>query len=136
MNIAPIRKRILSFVIDDIVLSLFVLVIFYDKLTDITDMETMSAFMADNFLAIMLVKVSYHWILVWQNGMTMGNYIMKIKVIDESSGERLNVFMALNRSMLRILSESIFYIGFLFAFFSSKVQTFHDKFTNAVVIDV
>ncbi|MBD3798188.1 MAG: RDD family protein [Campylobacterales bacterium] len=136
MNIAPIRKRILSFVIDDIVLSLFVLVIFYDKLTDITDMETMSAFMADNFLAIMLVKVLYHWILVWQNGMTMGNYIMKIKVIDESSGERPNVFMALNRSMLRILSESIFYIGFLFAFFSSKLQTFHDKFTNAVVIDV
>ncbi len=136
MNIAPIRKRILSFMIDDIVLSLFVLVIFYDKLTDITDMETMSAFMADNFLAIMLVKVSYHWILVWQNGMTMGNYIMKIKVIDESSGERLNAFMALNRSMLRILSESIFYIGFLFAFFSSKAQTFHDKFTNAVVVDV
>ncbi len=135
MKIAPIRKRILSFVIDDIVLSIFVLVIFYDKLTDITDMETMSAFMADNFLAIILIKVLYHWMLVWQNGMTIGKYIMKIKVIDESSGERLNIFMALNRSMLRILSESIFYIGFLFAFFSSKVQTFHDKFTNAVVVD-
>jgi uncharacterized RDD family membrane protein YckC len=136
MNIAPIRKRIISFAIDDIVLSFFVLAIFYDKLVGIVDMQAMSAFMEDNFLAIVLIKVLYHWIFVWQNGMTMGNYIMKIKVIDESNGDTLNVFMALNRSMLRILSESILYIGFLFAFFSPKVQTFHDKFTKAVVVDV
>ncbi|KIM03809.1 MAG: hypothetical protein KN64_11335 [Sulfurovum sp. AS07-7] len=124
MKIAPIRKRILSFVIDDIVLSIFVLVIFYDKLTDITDMETMSAFMADNFLAIILIKVLYHWMLVWQNGMTIGKYIMKIKVIDESSGERLNIFMALNRSMLRILSERFFISDFYLHFFRQRCKHF------------
>lgn len=136
MNIAPIRKRLMSFAIDDIVMSFFVLIIFYDQLIGITSTETLSTFLEDNFLAIVLIKVIYHWILVWQNGMTMGNYVMKIKVVDENSAEGLNAFMALSRAILRVFSESVFYIGFLFAFFSPKRQTLHDKLTNAVIVDV
>lgn len=135
-NIASIKKRISSFMIDDIVLSFFILVIFYNQIISINSIEALSKFTANNFLIIVLIKVLYHWFLVWQNGMTIGNYLMKIKVVDENSLETLNIFMALSRSMIRIISESIFYIGFLFAFFSPKVQTFHDKFTNAVVVNV
>lgn len=135
MNIAPIKKRIASFIIDDFVISTLLFVIFYEQLSTMTNIETLSKFMSDNFLIIASVKFLYHWMLVWQSGMTVGNWAMKIKVVDEDSGEMLLWHKALLRSSFRIVSEAAFYIGFLVAFISPKVQTMHDKFTNAVVVD-
>jgi uncharacterized RDD family membrane protein YckC len=135
MNIAPIKKRIASFVIDDFILSMLIFVIFYDQLSAITDMEALSGFMNDNFFIIASVKLLYHWVLVWQNGMTVGNFILKIRVVDEDSSALLLWHKALLRSFLRLFSEAAFYIGFLVAFVSPKVQTMHDKFSNAVVVD-
>ncbi len=135
MNIAPIKKRIASFIIDDFVISTLLFVIFYEQLSIMTNIETLSKFMSDNFLIIVSVKFLYHWMLVWQSGMTVGDWAMKIKVVDEDSGEMLLWHKALLRSSFRIVSEAAFYIGFLVAFISPKVQTMHDKFTNAVVVD-
>ncbi len=135
MNIAPIKKRIASFVIDDFILSMLIFVIFYDQLSVITDMEALSGFMNDNFFIIASVKLLYHWVLVWQNGMTVGNFVLKIRVVDEDSSVLLLWHKALLRSFLRLFSEAAFYIGFLVAFVSPKVQTMHDKFSNAVVVD-
>lgn len=135
MNIAPIKKRIASFIIDDFILSMLIFVIFYDQLSVITDMEALSGFMNDNFFVIASVKLLYHWVLVWQNGMTVGNFVLKIRVVDEDSSALLLWHKALLRSFLRLFSEAAFYIGFLVAFVSPKVQTMHDKFSNAVVVD-
>lgn len=135
MNIASIKKRIASFIIDDFVISTLLFVIFYEQLSTMTSIETLSKFMGDNFLIIVSVKFLYHWILVWQSGMTVGYWATKIKVVDEESGEMLLWHKAMLRSMFRIVSEAAFYIGFLVAFISPKVQTMHDKFSNAVVVD-
>jgi uncharacterized RDD family membrane protein YckC len=135
MNITPIKKRIASFIIDDLVLSMLIFVIFYNQLSAITEMEALSGFMNDNFYIIASVKLLYHWVLVWQNGMTVGNFVLKIRVVDEESGILLLWYKALLRSFLRLFSEAAFYIGFLVAFVSPKVQTMHDKFSNAVVVD-
>ncbi|MGW8169072.1 MAG: RDD family protein [Sulfurovaceae bacterium] len=135
MNIAPTKKRIASFIIDDLVLSMLIFVIFYNQLSAITDIETLSVFMNDNFYIIASVKLLYHWVLIWQNGMTVGNFALKIRVVDEDSSTLLSWHKALLRSLLRLFSEAAFYIGFLVAFVSPKVQTMHDKFSNAVVVD-
>lgn len=135
MDIAPIKKRIWSFVIDDLVVSMLVFVIFYEQLIHLTNMEALSGFMNNNFFIIVSVKLIYHWFFVWQSGMTMGNLALKIRVVDENSGNLLLWHQALIRSALRLLSEAAFYLGFLVAFFSPKAQTMHDKFSNAVVVN-
>jgi len=135
MNIAPIKKRIVSFIVDDFILSILIFIIFYGQLSTLADMEALSQFMNDNFLVIVSVKLLYHWVLVWQNGMTVGDFVLKIRVVDEDSGMLLQWHKALLRSFLRLISEAAFYIGFLVAFISPKVQTMHDKFSNAVVVD-
>jgi uncharacterized RDD family membrane protein YckC len=67
--------------------------------------------------------------------MTFGKYVMKIKAVDFTSGERLSFSQAFWRASLRLISEMFFYLGFLFAFFSPLHQTLHDKLSNCVVID-
>jgi uncharacterized RDD family membrane protein YckC len=144
LPIADPKKRISAFIIDDIVISLLFMAIFYDQISvlfgdvaviDQTALETLNHFITENFLILVMIKVLYHGVLVWQNGMTLGKYIMKIKVIDLDTGNVPNVSKAFLRAALRIPSEVFFYLGFLMAFFVPYMQTLHDKLSKCVVID-
>lgn len=148
LPIAASQKRVASFVIDDIIISLFFMVIFYDQIVALlhavplaqqSDSEVilaaMNQFVTQNLVALFALKVLYHTVLVWQNGMTLGKYIMKIRVIDMRTYQKPSFSIALYRALLRIPSELLFYLGFLMAFFVPLRQTFHDKFSNCVVID-
>ena len=144
LPIASIQKRITSFVIDDIVITLFFIIIFYDQfsavLSNITvvdeaALETVNAFIAQNLLVVLSIKLLYHTVLVWQNGMTLGKYLMKIKVIDLETGNTPSLQKAFLRASVRIPSEVLFYLGFLMAFFVPLRQTLHDKLSHCVVVN-
>ena len=145
LPIASSQKRIAAFVIDDIIVSLFFIIIFYSQLTELfssvtvideTALETLNIFISENILVLLAIKLIYHTVLVWQNGMTLGKYLMKIKVIDLETGERPNFQRSFLRASVRIPSELLFYLGFLMAFFVPLKQTLHDKLSGCVVIDV
>ena len=142
--IASMQKRTLAFVIDDLIISIFFMIIFYDQISqlfgnvteiDQASLEHVNMFIGENILIIFAIKVLYHTILVWQNGMTMGKYIVKIKVVDLNSEDRPSFQQAFLRASIRLISETLFYVGFIMAFFTPLKQTFHDKFSNCVVID-
>jgi uncharacterized RDD family membrane protein YckC len=144
LSIASKQKRITAFVIDDIVISVFFIIIFYSQFADvfsnITVVDEMALarinlFIAENILVVFAIKVIYHTVFVWQNGMTLGKYLMKIKVIDLETGEIPSFQKALLRASVRIPSEVLFYLGFLMAFFTPLTQTLHDKSSNCVVVD-
>ena len=149
LPIASLQKRISAFVIDDITIALFFLIIFYDQLLviashtsgmisadEITLIQAqLRQFSVDNLLMMLSIKVLYHAVPVWQNGMTLGKYIMKIRVVDLKTGARPSLIQAFLRAILRIGSEVFFYLGFIMAFMMPLNQTFHDKFSNCVVID-
>jgi uncharacterized RDD family membrane protein YckC len=146
-NISTISKRTLSFIIDDIVVGIFLIIIFYDQISALgveaskyQDIEDIKA-IVDNFVInaipiVLAIKVLYHSLLVWQSGMTIGKYILKIKVIDINSSQTPSFAQAVFRSVMRIVSEMPFYLGFLLAFITPKRQTFHDKVSNCVVVVV
>ena len=144
LPIASIQKRITSFVIDDIVITLFFIIIFYDQFSavfsnitvlDETALESINAFIAQNLLVVLSIKLLYHTVLVWQNGMTLGKYLMKIKVIDLETGNTPGFQKAFLRASVRIPSEVLFYLGFLMAFFVPLRQTLHDKLSHCVVVN-
>lgn len=144
LSIASNQKRITAFVIDDIVISLFFIIIFYDQFStvfanitvvDEAALETLNAFLAQNLLVVLAIKLIYHTVFVWQNGMTLGKYLMKIKVIDIETGNIPNFSKAFLRASMRIPSEVLFYLGFLMAFFVPLKQTLHDKLSNCVVVN-
>lgn len=144
LPIASMQKRITSFVIDDMVITLFFIIIFYDQFSavfsnitvvDEAALETINAFIAQNILVVLSIKLIYHTILVWQSGMTLGKYLTKIKVIDLETGNTPSFQKAFLRAAVRIPSEVLFYLGFLMAFFVPLRQTLHDKLSNCVVVN-
>lgn len=136
-KIAIPRRRVGAFVIDDLAVSFLFLAIFWSQISTLgSSVEAINSFLADKFIFIILIKILYHTLFVWQNGMTLGKYFMKIRVVSIDSGQTPLLHMALLRATLRIVSETFFYLGFLMAFFNPMVQTLHDKLSSCVVIDV
>ncbi|MEE8588637.1 MAG: RDD family protein [Sulfurimonadaceae bacterium] len=43
---------------------------------------------------------------------------------------------AFNRGVFRIISEMIFYLGFIWAFYSKNRQSWHDKTARTLVVNV
>lgn len=150
LPIASIQKRLTAFVIDDIVIVGLILAIFYTQLMEIAShlpemitpesielfKDEMHQFSVNNLLGIIALKIVYHTLFIWQNGMTLGKYFVKIKVIDMESNETPTLFQSLLRAGMRIVSEALFYLGFIFAFFSPLKQTLHDKISHCVVVNV
>ncbi|MEY3091040.1 MAG: hypothetical protein RL113_1356, partial [Pseudomonadota bacterium] len=91
LPIASTSKRLGAFVIDDMVISIFLMIIFYDQFsglfshTSVIDdgvIDALNGFFAQNIFVIFSIKILYHTLFIWQNGMTFGKYLMKIKVVD------------------------------------------------------
>ncbi len=144
LPIASNGRRIWSFMIDDMVINILLMIIFSSQLSvlmaEVTEVNEASVmlinqFIVDNIAVVFAIKVLYHTVLIWQSGMTLGKYVMKIKTVDLASGRTPSFMQAFWRASVRLLSEMFFYIGFVFAFFSPLHQTLHDKLSNCVVID-
>ncbi len=134
-QIASRRKRMGAFVIDDIVISFFLVIIFYNQLVALKDPMALSLFLQDNLIVFMLLKTLYQTFFVWYNGMTLGKMFMKIRVVEIDGGYLPSLGTAFLRAFLRIVSESFFYLGYMLAYFNPLMQTLHDKLSKTVVVN-
>ena len=135
LNLATTQKRIWSFVIDDLVISMLFIAIFYEQLGTITTAEGITFFIKNNYWMLIALKVVYHTLFTWQNGQTLGKYIMKIRVVSIEGQYILSLPISFLRSAMRVLGEMFFYIGFLPAFFSPTKQTLHDRVARSIVVN-
>jgi len=136
---AKISKRALAFLIDSIVLVILALAINYDLFTSLTPMSSEEDFL---FVQTEILKVYlpmaflYQWLFVALYGATLGKIVMKIRVIDLQTGDTPSTLVALNRSIVRIVSELVMNLGFLWAMLDPNRQGWHDKSARTLVIDV
>jgi len=135
IQLVPAKRRVVAFVIDDLVVSFLFIAIFWSELITLSTAEEINYFLTSNFLVIVSIKITYQTIFIWQNGMTLGKYATKMRVVSQDYGEIPSFNSSLLRAVGRIVSETLFYIGFLMAFFNPMVQTFHDRLSKSVVID-
>jgi len=133
-RLAPLSKRILSFVVDDVVVSLLFVVIFYEQIAALGSPEALQFFLQKNLWVLLVLKVIYHTFFTAYNGMTFGKYLARIRAVSQESGEVLSYPRALLRSAVRILDEMFFYLGFLPAFLTPMRQTLHDRISGCVVV--
>ena len=149
-RIASIGRRTWAALIDSLVVSLFVLILFYDPLMALADLAgtavtpekqnefllAFQAFQRQTLPYIFALYVVYHTVLVWQGGMTLGKYLMKIRVVQAEDGAPLPLGGALIRALMRTLGEMfLFYLTFLPAYFTPLRQTLHDRLGRSVVVD-
>ncbi|WP_130804707.1 RDD family protein [Acinetobacter ihumii] len=65
---------------------------------------------------------------------TPGKRLMRLKVLDEKTGNKLTVGQSIIRYIGYIPSTLVFLLGFIWIAFDSKKQGWHDKMAKTVVV--
>lgn len=135
ITLAPIAKRALAYFIDEILISVLFAFIYLDQMPENTTMEENIQIINSLFMYVILLKIVYQTFFVWMYGATLGKIFLKIKVISTSDLENPTLVLSLSRASFRIISESLFYLGFLWAALNPKRETWHDKVANTLVVN-
>ena len=135
ITFASFGKRAWAFTIDEVMVSVVMIAAFWNIIAATDDPQVIIDNLNQNIFFVILLKVSYHTFFTWFYGQTLGKKLLKIRVIDCNTLDNLPLLLALNRSVLRMLSEFLLYIGFFFYFLSPICQALHDKLSKAVVVN-
>ncbi|MBR2918070.1 MAG: RDD family protein [Campylobacter sp.] len=135
ITIASINKRVLAYAIDDIIISVLFMLIYWDYIARASDIgvEATLAAISNLFWQIALMKVAYHTFFIWYYAATPGKMLCKLVCIDTVMLSRPSLSSSFLRACMRLLSETLFYIGFLWALGNSQRQTWQDKLAKTVV---
>ena len=132
ITLADTKKRAVAFFIDEVLLSFLLIFALWDSFATAQNIISLT----NSFvLEYMMIKVIYQSFFVMQYGASIGKLAMKIRVIDIATLDNPNVLGALNRAIIRIFSEMIFYLGFLWGMMNPTRQSWHDKTANTLVVN-
>ncbi|MEA3384085.1 MAG: RDD family protein [Campylobacterota bacterium] len=136
LQLASMRSRIKAFIIDDLSITLIVMLLLWDSIVLAKgDLITIMTIMNEAFFQIIVLKFIYQSFFIWYYGATIGKIVSKIKVIDYDNFGKVSLVNSVIRSFGRIISEALFYVGFLLAYYTDSRQTFHDKFGKTLVVN-
>ena len=135
ITLATLQKRGLAYMIDEILISVLFALIYFDQIPDNMTTEEMIDAVNGLFGYVVVLKVIYQTYFVWMYGATLGKIAMKIRVISTDDLEKPSFLFSLSRAVFRIVSESIFYLGFVWAALNPKRETWHDRVANTLVVN-
>ena len=135
LQLASIKKRAMAFFIDEMLLSFLLLIAMSDAFSNAQTVEDVIVLTNSYVMQYIIIKIVYQTFFVMQYGATLGKLAMKIKILAIQTVDNPNFAVALNRAVFRIISEMIFYLGFLWGMFDPQRQTWHDKTARTLVID-
>jgi len=136
MSLATINKRSMAFFIDEMLLSLLLILALGDSFFEAKTVEEMIILTNTFVIEYMAMKIFYQAFFVMQYGATLGKIAMKIRVVALDTLQTPNVLIALNRSFVRVISEMMFYLGFIWGMMDKSSQTWHDKSAKTLVVNV
>lgn len=136
LSLASNKKRFYSFAIDDLLITLIAIFLLWTPIKNTSgSYEDIVAIVNAAFIQIVFIKLIYQAFFIWYYGATLGKMVVKIKVIDFNHFGKITFSQSVLRSASRILSESIFYIGYMLSFYTQSRQTLHDKIAKTLVVD-
>ena len=142
MIVASLGKRVIAFGIDEIILAtLFTIVLLV-----IDESEIMAAVQSRSNLEVQkiaskfilhyaIIKFLYQAIFVYLYGATLGKLAVKIYCV-RTDGSAMDIATAAIRAAVRLISEMIFYMGFLVALFTNSRQSLHDMAAKTLVVEI
>jgi len=87
LQLASMRSRATAFVIDDLLVTAIILIIFWNNIMAVShDVNAMMYFMkTDLVMPLIFLKLVYQTVFVWYYGATIGKIVTKIRVIDSNN---------------------------------------------------
>ncbi len=135
IELASINKRAFAMFIDEMIISFLFFFIIQDHLSALTTPEEVVAYTQSLMIYVLIIKVLYQALFVGMYGATLGKMAMKIKVVDQDYLDIPSRSASTIRAVMRVVSEMLFYFGFVVALFSPLKLTWHDKFAKTLVVD-
>ncbi len=135
IQLASIQKRATAFFIDEMLLSLILIIALGNSLDNAQTIEELIAFINSFVLEFMTVKIIYQTFFLTQYGATLGKLAMKIRVIEIRTLQKPSIAASLNRAIFRVISELLLYLGFLWGMLDPARQTWHDKTAKTLVVN-
>ncbi len=133
--LADTKKRGMAFFIDEMLLSFLLILALWESFASAKTVEDIIYVTNTFVLEFMAMKIIYQAFFVMQYGATLGKIIMKIKVIEIKTLQSPNVVVSLNRAIFRVISEMLFYLGFVWGMMDQFRQTWHDKTARTLVVN-
>jgi uncharacterized RDD family membrane protein YckC len=135
LQLASVSKRATAFFLDELLLSLLLIVSIWGSFSNAKDMTEMILLIQQFTLEYIVLKVLYQMFFVYKYGATLGKIAMKIKVVELETLANPSIASSLNRAVFRIISEMLFYMGFLWGMFDPFKRTWHDLTAKTIVIE-
>ncbi|MDR0579848.1 MAG: RDD family protein [Campylobacteraceae bacterium] len=136
ITLAPFSKRFVAYAIDDFIVAVLAFMAFASIISEASSSEE-SLRMVFEYLTpyFIIIKIAYQTIFVYLYGATIGKITVKIRIIYIYSAKKPDFYISFIRSVARIVSEAILFIGFLWAFNSNKKQTWQDVAAQTLVVN-
>ena len=135
LELSSIRQRVAAFGIDELLLSTIMIIILWDAMSNAETLESMIAVTNSFLLEYMAIKIIYQTFFTMQYGASLGKIVMKIRVIELSTLSNPSFLSAFNRSVFRVVSEILFYLGFVWAMLDPYRRSWHDRTGRTLVIN-
>lgn len=135
LELSSIRQRAAAFGIDELLLSIIMIIILWDAMSKAQTLESMIAVTNSFLLEYMAIKIIYQTFFTMQYGASIGKIIMKIRVVELSTLSNPGFLSAFNRSVFRVVSEILFYLGFVWAMLDPYRRSWHDRTARTLVIN-
>lgn len=136
ITLAPIKSRAMAFFIDEMLLSFLLVFALWDSFAQAKNIEEMIIVTNMFVLEYMAMKIFYQAFFTMKYGASLGKIVMKIRVIEIRTLQYPNVLSSLNRAIFRVISEMLFYLGYLWGMLDPSRQTWHDKTAKTLVVNV
>jgi uncharacterized RDD family membrane protein YckC len=135
ITLADTKKRAAALFIDELLLSFVLILALWESFSAAANTEEIIALTNSFVLEYMALKIIYQTFFIYQYGASIGKIVMKIRVIEIVTLNNPTIASSLNRAVFRVISEMLFYLGFLWGMFDSARQTWHDKTAKTLVVD-
>lgn len=126
----------MAFFIDEMLLSFLLVFALWDSFAQAKNIEEMIIVTNMFVLEYMAMKIFYQAFFTMKYGASLGKIVMKIRVIEIRTLQYPNVLSSLNRAIFRVISEMLFYLGYLWGMLDPSRQTWHDKTAKTLVVNV
>ncbi len=134
---AALWKRLIAHIIDDLLVSMVIIGMYWERIAqNIHNPEVVLSVISSSWLVLYVIRIVYHWVFVRYYGATIGKIVVKIKVIEVELLDNPSTKQAFLRSLLRVLSEFLMYIPFLYILTNPLRQGLHDRVANTIVVEL
>ena len=137
IEIAPLWKRLIAYVIDNLLMSLVWIAIYWDSINKSAGNKTeVLEILSQSALTLYVITLLYHWIFVALYGASIGKIVVRIRVIEVELLDNPKWRRAFVRSFFRLVGEFLMWIPFLLALENALRLTLHDRIAKTVVVNL